>query len=479
MHPLEREIIAVCQQHRLFGVGERVVVGVSGGPDSMALLAVLHAIAPRLRLELVVAHVNHGLRPSESEREEELVQERAKALALPCEVGRVDVRARAAAERLSLEEAARELRYAFFHSVTGRYAAGRIAVAHTADDQAEEVLLRLIRGTGRKGLAGMAMSRAQLIVRPFLQVTKQAVLAYLREKRLAYLIDSSNADRAFLRNRVRLELLPFMAARLNPKIRQVLRQTAAILHEEDLFLDAAAEQAYQELVAVETTAVSGLPVASLRPAAFSRLARAMQRRVLEKTLIRMGIKAGFRQIEAVAALALSDGGGSVHLAKGLRAVKEGAALTFSFPAGMVSKRGNLGAEPEGDFALLIESPGEYELPGARLMITMELLDQAPSPELRNKSQADYLDFAKLSFPLELRKRRAGDRFHPLGAPGAKKVADFLSDLKVPRSKRGLVPVLLSAGKIIALPGYRIADHVRLTEQTSKVLRLSLSPLRKG
>lgn len=479
MQPLEKETVEICQEHQLFRAGERIVVGVSGGPDSMALLHVLHAIALQLQIELIVAHVNHGLRSAESDRDEEFVKEQAAARGILFEARRVEVKHRAASEGLSIEEAARELRYDFFHAVLAQHAASKIVVAHTADDQAEEVLLRLIRGTGRRGLAGMEMIRDQLIVRPFLQVTKQEILAYLQENRVPYRLDSSNEDRTFLRNRVRLDLLPFIADSMNPNISQVLRQTAAILHDEDIFLDSVSAQAYQKIAAVQIDTLSGLPVVQCSLADFRVLPKAIQRRVLEKAILQMGGKVGFRQIEALVALAVSDGYGCMHLAKGLRGSKDETSLTFSFPEGKESRRGNLGAGAPNDFALIVESPGTYALPEIDRMVTLEVLDQVSLPAVQERGREDYLDVAKCSFPLEIRQRRDGDRFHPLGAPGAKKVADFLSDSKVPRSERQLVPVLLSAGKIIAVLGQRIDHHVRITDATCKVLRVALSPLRKA
>lgn len=195
MHPFEKEILAVIRQEKLLDGGEIVVVGVSGGPDSMALLHVLAALAPLLRIKVIAAHVNHGLRPDEAETEKVLVEQEARCLSVACESVAVDVPAEARKRKISIEHAARDLRYGFFADVAGKYGADRIAVAHTADDQAEEVLLRLIRGTGRTGLAGMRMIRDKTIIRPLLTIAKDTLLAYLADRKIPFSTDSSNLEK--------------------------------------------------------------------------------------------------------------------------------------------------------------------------------------------------------------------------------------------------------------------------------------------
>ncbi|MBC8317394.1 MAG: tRNA lysidine(34) synthetase TilS, partial [Desulfobulbaceae bacterium] len=236
MHPLEKEILAFIRGDRLAASGEKIVIGVSGGSDSIALLHVLASLRAELDVGLVAVYINHGLRPDETPQEEKLVAAQAKKLGVECRIGIVDVRGESGKRKISLEHCARDLRYEFLGLVAEEMAAGKIAVAHTADDQAEEILLRLIRGTGRAGLSGMKTIRDEKVIRPFLRTSKEVLLRYLEQKKIPFLEDSSNRDTVYLRNRIRLEVIPFLAE-INPNISEVLRQTAAVLQDEEVILD--------------------------------------------------------------------------------------------------------------------------------------------------------------------------------------------------------------------------------------------------
>ncbi|MDX1775594.1 MAG: tRNA lysidine(34) synthetase TilS, partial [Desulfobulbales bacterium] len=225
MHPLEKKTLKTIQQEGLLQAGEKIIVGVSAGPDSMALLHVLARLAPALDITLAAVYVNHGLRPHEAQKEKTLVESAANSLDVAFYAGSVDVRGFADREKLSLEHAARLLRYNFLEKTAREFRAHKIGVAHTADDQAEEILLRLIRGTARKGLSGMKTLRAGRIIRPFLKIGKTDLLAYLDTYTIPFMQDSSNLQHRYLRNRIRGELLPHLEERYNPDIRQTLLRT--------------------------------------------------------------------------------------------------------------------------------------------------------------------------------------------------------------------------------------------------------------
>jgi len=322
--------------------GDVVVIGVSGGPDSMALLHALAASAPRLAISLAVAHADHGLRPDEAPAEAAVARAGAEQIGAPFFERRLDTRAHAGKHGMSIEEAARDLRYAFFHDVAGRLRGRggvKIAVAHNADDQAEEVLIRLLRGAGRKGLAGMAVSRAGTIIRPMLGVAKAEGMAYLADKKIAYCLDSSNTDPRFLRNRVRHELLPYLET-FSPGAAGVLRRTAAILGAEDDLLDAMATEAWRRVVLEHRFTEEKEKVIVDRPA-FAALHLATRRRVAEMVFCRLGEKPSFARIQAVIDLAGNGGGGERHFHLGLRLVKDGDRLLFSYPRGRRPLRGRL------------------------------------------------------------------------------------------------------------------------------------------
>lgn len=344
MHPLEKKTRNTIIENRLVDGGEIVLVGVSGGPDSVALLHVLSVLAGGLGIRLVAACLDHGLRPGEAEQDVALVRNYAQAFGIAFEAGKADVRACAREKGLSVEHAGREIRYEFFHKAARKVGAVRIAVAHTADDQAEEVLLRLIRGTGRKGLSGMPPATEKGVIRPFLQIAKAEILGYLADRKISYHEDATNRDRSFLRNRVRLELLPFLEEHFNPNIREGLRQTAAILADEEEYLDEAATDAAAETIIVETSAdENNCPRFVLLIEPFSLQSPAIQRRLLEKVLIDVGATPSFRQIDFLLALASdAETGAELHLAQGLRVTREKKRLVFGYPVGRCRVRGRLG-----------------------------------------------------------------------------------------------------------------------------------------
>lgn len=340
MHPLEKKIQGLLRNQGLIRQGERIVIGVSGGPDSMALLHVLAALQHLLGIEIHAVYVDHGLRPHEAPAEAALVEARARSLGVEYDIRRIDVHGASAVRKVSIEHAARDLRYDALHQVARDRRAGKIAVAHTADDQAEEVLLRLIRGTARAGLAGMRSMRDGIIIRPFLTTAKEKLLAYLTDKEIPFALDSSNAARAYLRNRIRLDLLPYLRT-FNPNVDETLRRTAIILQDEETVLVRLTEQVWRQVVAVDAGA-GGLPAFSLDLELFLGLDVALQRRIVEKLFLVLENRPDFQKISRVLDVARTGAGGArLHFSGGLRMKKEKKRLSFFYPQGKVAARGNL------------------------------------------------------------------------------------------------------------------------------------------
>lgn len=341
MHPLEKKIFQMLVDGELLVAGEDVLVGVSAGPDSMALLYLLAGFGQKFPLNIIAVYVDHGLRPHETQAEADLVKEAAASLATDFELVRVDVQGEAKRQKKSVEHVARDLRYQAFDEVAGRTGARKIAVGHTADDQAEEIIIRLLRGAGRGGLAGMSLVRDNKIVRPLLTTPKTEILAYLESKDISFLEDSSNQDLRFLRNKVRLEILPFLE-RYNPSVRETLRRSAAILQDEEGLLADDAARCWQEVALVEEDGNDVLPVVTIDTMKFVALHPALQRRVVETMLITMAARPDSRQIEQFMSLArYGQGSGQLHFGKGLRVKKVKGRLICSYPQGKGAGRGNL------------------------------------------------------------------------------------------------------------------------------------------
>lgn len=336
---LERSIGRIIRDHRLIVPETAVIVAVSAGPDSMALLHILASLRPALQCGLVAAYVDHGLRPSEIPGEIDCVQQAAQRLDLPCEILSVNAKDFAAGEKRSLEDGARRLRYQALRACARRHGARAIAVAHTADDQVEEVLLRLLRGSGRKGLAGMRLRNDDLI-RPLLKTTKEQVLEYLWGRGIAFCHDSSNDDLCFLRNRVRHVLLPLLEKDFEPGIRKALLKSAENLQQDEDYLAGQVEECWQRLVRPGT---GGKGESSLLDRhGFITLHGCLQRRLVERLLWSLGCPARYAHILAVQQAATHGKTGSeLHLSKGLRVGVNRNSLEFSYPRGRTAWRGRL------------------------------------------------------------------------------------------------------------------------------------------
>ncbi|MBU0481645.1 MAG: tRNA lysidine(34) synthetase TilS [Proteobacteria bacterium] len=468
MHELETRISREIAGNGIVGRGDHLLVAVSGGADSMGLLHLLAALKDDLELTLTAAYVDHGLRHEETRSEKLLVEAAARELGCGFSTGSIRVREIADENGWSIEEAARNLRYEFLAEAAVKHGCEKIVVAHTADDQAEELLLRLIRGTGRSGLAGMATVNYRTVVRPLLTTTKNEIVSYLGERNIAYLEDSSNAERQYLRNRVRLDLLPYLEENFNPAIRETLLRTAEILGAEEALLvrltgdlcHRAVSHPGENQLAVDCATLAGE-------------ALALQRRVVEQVLVELSSPVTFQQISKILALvAEGNDGAELHLSEGLRVIRRGGAVDFSYPAGRARLRGRLGREAP-DFMVEIPGPGRWPVPELSVEIEVLVLKEPPVREALLSGRADYLDMRGFDFPVQVRSPRAGDRFRPLGAPGSKKVADFLSDHKIPPTDRCRIPILVKDETILALVGIRIDERYRILADSGKVLKIEL------
>jgi len=346
MHFLERQTLEAITAGQLLPAQEStLVLAVSGGPDSVGLLHVMAALRGKLGLDPVAVYVNHGLRPNEVQNEQRLVADLAQSLALRYISVSIDVRTFARQEKMSLEHAARDLRYEALREVASGFESAPIAVAHTADDQAEEILIRLIRGGGRKALSGMRR-RNKDIIRPFLSIRKSDILQYLQEKKAAFCHDSSNSDMRFLRNRVRHRLLPYLEENFDSGIRGALCKTADTLAEDEALLDEMSERCLADVVVgamSRTHEMSQQLVLDRRKLAAAPAA--LQRRVVEKLLWQIGGRAAYTHIVRIIAAAKSGRAGTEHhLSRGLRLGVQKQYLELQFPRGKGPWRGRLYSE---------------------------------------------------------------------------------------------------------------------------------------
>ena len=455
---LRDRVLATIQTHGLFSPGERVLVGVSGGPDSLCLLYLLAGMREQLGLRLHAAHLDHGLRP-QARQEARLVERHCQGLDIPITLGRRDVRAYRKRKRLSLEEAAREVRYDFFLRTARKVEAGAVAVGHTSDDQVETVLLNIMRGTGLRGLRGMAPVsswKGLKVVRPLLDVPRKETEAYCASLGLEPVADPSNASAEYSRSRLR-GLLPAFEG-FNPRFRQaILRLSRAVTLDLD-YLEEETSRAWAGTVRERDGFYLDLQ-------AFRGLPPAIQRRLL------------LRALEAL----LGQGTEAVHLEEMLsiiprpgRVVHLPRGLTFS--VGYGEARLGPGSPPcplptlEGEHPLAI--PGTTRISAWR--VDARLLR---GPLVPGKDPFSvFLDASVAGKELAVRAKRPGDRFIPLGMEAEKSLQDFFVDEKVPQAWRGRVPLVVSPAHILWVVGHRMDQRVALTATTRQFLHITFHPL---
>ena len=443
------------RRQRLFRPGDTLVVALSGGADSTALLDLLSRL-PEYNLRLIVAHLNHCLRGAESDADEEFCRRVAARHALPFEVRRIDIGSMASESRLNLEDAGRRARIAFLDEVAGRHGAAAVALAHHADDQAETVLMRLLRGSGTTGLSGMAYRNNRGYVRPLLEISRSEIEQYLHGRGLNWRDDASNSDTTYLRNRIRHQLMPLLEE-YNPAIRSRLAATAAIISDDEALLAELTGRA----VAGSCMTGEGRIVCSIGQ--LRTLDPALRRRVLRHVFEQLtgtleGV--GRRHINALCDLIDSDRPNSrLSLPQGGAAIREYDRLVLMRAGETV---------PESGFELLITEPGNYQLPSGGL-IAVEMATAATLPP--DPGTACF-DLGKTPFPWLVRTFRPGDRMMPFGMSGRKKVKNIFIDRKIPSSERRRIPLLWCGDDLIWIVGVCASELCRIDTPSAASVRVS-------
>ncbi len=514
MAQLLRKIRRTIEQNQLLAFGETVVVGVSGGPDSLCLLHALCRLRSEYDLVLHVAHLHHGLRGPDADADAEFVHALAADWRLPCTVERADVPALAAEHRLAVEEAARRARYAALSRVAERAGARTIAVGHHADDQAETVLMHWLRGSGLAGLRGMLpltllgdyrlleenagpppFSPHLRLIRPLLEVNRAEIEAYCDYHGLEPRFDRSNLDTTYFRNWLRHEVIPLLV-RHNPNIREVMRRSARVIADDYALLRSLLEETWPRVVCEETVPSLAVAGETEGPAVDERVERPQQPRIvfdlaawralptaLQRSTLREAIhrlRRSLRNINFVhvenALLVARDGttGDQATLPRGLM-------LTVGYERFTVADAD--APEPLPDWPLLpadcaplpLAVPGITSLPESDWALEATIRSQRDLPE-DWEANVDpwraFLDAQAVGGDLALRTRQPGDRFQPLGLDGhTAKLADFLTNQKVPGAVRDLLPILVGERGIAWVCGQRVDERARVQRDTERVLAL--------
>ena len=458
-HIILKKAMATALRYGMFEKNDRVVVAVSGGADSVCLLHVLHKLRKVLGIDLIVCHFDHGLRPDEDEEETLFVQMLAESLDLSFATEKAEGKLRAGAP--SMEETARNLRYAFLTNRMHHFSAQKIAVGHTRNDQAETVLMRLLRGSGTAGLSGIPPVRDGVIVRPLIELTKEEIMGYLSREKIQYVTDPSNLNPDPLRNDIRLNILPLLKMR-QPELVSILGKTAAILREERDWMETEARDWLTLQGRMEPYGKITIPLAE-----FNQLHDAKKNHVIREAIRSSGGGLGritSKHIEAVKRVAEGENPHArIPLPGNQTCGKIYERLVFS------SER----IKRTGDFSFLIHKPGRFRMKEPPCIIRISECRRTISEPAMDSAQTAFFDADRVTYPLTVRNARKGDRFIPLGMKGHKKLKNFFIDNKIPAEERKNIPILLTDNEIMWVCGLRVDDRFKVTSHTEKILKADI------
>lgn len=460
------KVKAVIEKHQLLAKGDRVVVGFSGGIDSLCLLHILAGLT-EYRLDIWALYINHSLRPAENILEERLLHEMGERLKVNCREIKIDIPERIRQKPQSLQLLARNERYRIFDAFRKEMGASKVALAHHRDDQAETVLYRLIRGTGLDGLAGMPVIRDGIYIRPLLQISRAEIKAYMAMHQLAWVEDSSNHKLIYWRNRLRNQLIPEIETHFNPRFKEALARLSVLAAEQRDFMEVLAEEQLPVVLVTEPNRI-GL---KLKP--FLQFHSYLQYYLLTKILA--GIETAYRMESLKLKRLLTK---IIHETGNFQPMNIYKRVSVYYENGVIFfEKGPIpgGVEP-GVLRTAVYSaniPGETRVTELNLMLIAE---QSVIPETWEKVSPweAYLNPDEFQLPAEIRFWRPGDAFRPLGAGGVQKLHDFFINCKIPRLERSKIPLLVDAqGRIAWVVGYRLSDEFKVRDREGAVWHIAV------
>lgn len=435
---------------------DNVLVALSGGIDSIVLLHALNELKDEYDIEIYAAHLNHQLRDIDSEMDADFAVEFADKLGIMCFVKSIDVNKYSKENSLTIEEAGRYLRYDFFSEVASKIFANKIALAHHKDDQAETVLMRLIRGTGAGGLGAMSYKRDN-IIRPLLDVRKDDIIEYSNENNLEYREDRTNKEDIYYRNKIRLDLIPYLKENYNPQIVDSLVKTSNILKEDEEYLNNLSSKIFSEIkkeVSINSIQIKLNEINKLKKPIKIRILKMVSKKLLNKKDIWSYINLN----DIINLCNNKETGKSLDLPLNVTA-----RISYDY---IVFER-NL--ETPENFKRELFLKEENYIHNIGTTFILDIIKKESINSISKNKYEKYFDYDKVKGSLFVRNRREGDSFSPLGIKGTKKLKDYFIDYKVDRLKRDLIPIITDEEEIIWVVGYRISEKYKVTEHTKNIL----------
>ncbi|WP_160690162.1 tRNA lysidine(34) synthetase TilS [Clostridium sp. C2-6-12] len=459
-----KKVMSYINNNKLIKSGDRVLVALSGGPDSICLLNILFELKEELNIEIGAAHINHLLRGEDAFKDEEYVIKICEEINIPCFVTRVDINNYSKEHRISSEMAGRQVRYDFFEEIIETEGFNKIATAHNANDQAETILFRLMRGTGLEGLGGIKVSRGDKIIRPILCLSRQEVEKYIGLKRLKPRIDKTNFEKIYNRNKIRLDILPYMKENFNEDIIQTLNRMSVLLQKDNEFLEKLALNSYKKYC------IEDADYFIIKKGIFKE-GEPIVNRVLRRALTKYS-KSNYdfemKHINEVYLLNEKDSGKIIDLPNGIYAEN----IYGDIYIKNKKNKSNINNKKEkvliskDEINNQIVNYGQFTI---EFCVTNHY--QRNDLNLNKDNFTQYFDFDKINDNILIRKRIDGDKIIPLGMKGTKKLKDIFIDMKIPKEERDHIPVLCFDEKIAWIIGIKISDEYKLTNVGEKILKV--------
>jgi len=457
-------ILDIIKKHNLIENGESVIVGVSGGPDSVCLLHALHSLTQELNIKIFASHINHMLRGEESEGDERYVRELCERLGITLHTKSFDIKKISRDKGLSLEETGREVRYHQFALLADHVGAKKIAVAHNKNDQAETVLMRIIRGTGLDGLKGMEHTRGK-IIRPLLDISRCDIEKYCGEHSLNPRIDSSNQQSVYTRNRVRLKLIPYIDKLFETDLVESVFKMSTLLREDNDFIEESTVSLYNQCILKKQKNEIVLDILKIE-----HHHRAVKKRIMRNAL--KELKGDLKGIESIHIEDIIDlslngrTGAEVHLPCNVRAAKSYSTLRIFI---------HCEEARVPCFNKTISIPGVTSVKALGVQVEVSIEENRGCMEKYANEESDsliqFFDYERLKGGIDIRNRKEGDIFKPLKSNGTKKLKEYLIDNKVPRNLRDEIPLIAKDNEVVWIVGYKTSDKFKVTENTKSVLKL--------
>ena len=456
---LKEKVLSIIKEYKLIKKNDNIVIGLSGGPDSMALLYVLLEARKELDFNIHIVHINHGVRGADADADQLFVQRQAEELSLPYYTKNVDMVGYGKEHGISAEEAGRKLRYGFFREVLSKVGRGKIAVAQNMNDQAETLLMRFFRGTGVDGLKGMEFI-VDDIIRPILGISRKEIENYIERNGIPTVLDRTNLMPIYTRNKIRLELIPYIEENFNPNIINTLWRTSIISQVDSNFLEKYSKERYTDIVVKEDK-----DYIALNSKKFLREDKSIQQRIIRNAILEIdGSLQGISEVQVTSALSMfliNETGKEFHLSNNI--VAKTSYERFILEKGK--------SDLENDFSYEIEMEGVTKFKELGSLIELRIVTREDLNNLYKDKNIKYFDFNMIKGNLRLRNRKAGDKFIPFGMKGRKKIKDYFMDEKIPKELRDEIPLIVDEENILWVVGYRTNEIYRVTEETEKILEV--------